>query len=265
LAGHEVNELAWYLYLAVIAAGFAAGFINTLAGSGSLITLPLLIFLGLPANVANGTNRVGILLQNVVAVGSFRHQRVLDLRGGLMLSAPAIVGSVLGAQIAVNLNEQVMRTVIGALMVVMLVVILIRPKRWLEGRGEVENHRLTWSQVLIFFAIGVYGGFIQAGVGIFLLAGLVLSAGYELVRGNAVKNLIVLLFTVSALTVFLINDQVVWVIGLIMGIGNMLGAWVASRLAVERGAPFVRWVLIGVVAVSGAKLLGVFDLVGRMF
>jgi uncharacterized membrane protein YfcA len=264
LTGHEVNELAWYLYLAVIAAGFAAGFINTLAGSGSLITLPLLIFLGMPANVANGTNRVGILMQNVVAVGSFRHQRVLDLRGGLMLSAPAIVGSVLGAQIAVNLNEQVMRTVIGALMVVMLVVILIRPKRWLEGHGEVENHRLSWSQILIFFAIGVYGGFIQAGVGIFLLAGLVLSAGYELVRGNAVKNLIVLLFTVSALIVFLINDQVVWVIGLIMGIGNMLGAWVASRMAVERGAPFVRWVLIAVVAASGAKLLGVFDLVGRM-
>jgi uncharacterized membrane protein YfcA len=260
-----MTEMAWYLYVAVIAAGFAAGFINTLAGSGSLITLPLLIFLGLPANVANGTNRVGVLLQNVVAVGSFRHQRVLDLRGGLMLSVPAIVGSVLGAQIAVNLNEEVMRTVIGALMVVMLAVILIRPRRWLEGRGEVKNHHLTWIQVLIFFAIGVYGGFIQAGVGIFLLAGLVLSAGYDLVRANAVKVLIVLCFTVSALIVFIINGQVVWVIGLIMGLGNMLGAWVAARMAVERGAPFVRWVLIAVVAVSGAELLGVFDLVGQLF
>jgi uncharacterized membrane protein YfcA len=260
-----MTELAWYLYVAVVAAGFAAGFINTLAGSGSLITLPLLIFLGLPANVANGTNRVGILLQNVVAVGSFRHQRVLDLRGGLMLSAPAVVGSVLGAQIAVNLNEEVMRTVIGALMVVMLAVILIRPRRWLEGRGEEENHHLTWIQVLVFFAIGVYGGFIQAGVGIFLLAGLVLSAGYDLVRANAVKVLIVLCFTVSALIVFIINGQVVWAIGLIMGLGNMLGAWVAARMAVERGAPFVRWVLIAVVAVSGAKLLGVFDWVGQLF
>ncbi|GAB4534558.1 MAG: sulfite exporter TauE/SafE family protein [Anaerolineae bacterium] len=251
--------MAWYLYLAVIAAGFAAGFINTLAGSGSLITLPLLIFLGLPANVANGTNRVGILLQNVVAVGSFRQQRVLDLRGGLLLSIPAIIGSVLGAQIAINLNEEMMRRTIGALMIVMLIVILIRPKRWLEGRGEVENQRLTWVQVLIFFAIGVYGGFIQAGVGIFLLAGLVLGAGYDLVRANAVKVLIVLCFTVSALLVFLVNKQVVWSIGLILAVGNMSGAWVASRMAVERGAPFVRWVLIAVVAISGAKLLGVFD------
>ena len=131
--------------------------------------------------------------------------------------------------------------------------------------GGEKNQRLTWSQALIFFAIGVYGGLIQAGVVIFLLAGLVLSAGHDLVRGNAVKVLIVLCFTVFALAVFVLNDQVVWAIGLILGIGNMLGAWVASRLAVERGATFVRWVLIAVVAVSGAKLLGVFDLIGRLF
>jgi uncharacterized membrane protein YfcA len=257
--------MAWYFYLAVIAAGFVAGFVNTLAGSGSLVTLPVLIFLGLPANVANGTNRVGVLLQNVVGVGSFRQQKVLDLRGGLMLAAPAVVGSILGAQIAVNLNEEMMRRTIGALMVVMLAVILVRPKRWLEGRGEVVNGRPAWSQLLIFFAIGVYGGFIQAGVGIFLLAGLVLGAGYDLVRANAVKLLIVLCFTVSALVVFLVNRQVVWGIGLIMAVGNMLGAWVASRMAVERGAAFVRWVLIAVVAVSGAQLLGVFDLVAQLF
>jgi uncharacterized membrane protein YfcA len=147
----------------------------------------------------------------------------------------------------------------------MLGVILIRPKRWLEGRSESVDHRFTWLQLLIFFAIGVYGGFIQAGVGIFLLAGLVLSAGYDLVRGNAVKVLIVLCFTAAALVVFVINGQVVWAIGLILGVGNMLGAWVAARMAVERGATFVRWVLIAVVAVSGAKLLGVFDLIGRLF
>jgi uncharacterized membrane protein YfcA len=260
-----MTELPWYLYLAVIAAGFVAGFINTLAGSGSLVTLPLLIFLGLPANVANGTNRVAILLQNVVGVGSFRQQKVLDLRGGLMLAAPAVIGSILGAQIAVNLDEQLMRRTIGALMVVMLIVILVRPRRWLEGRPEAMNQRPTWPQLLIFFAIGVYGGFIQAGVGILLLAGLVLGAGYDLVRANAVKVLIVLCFTVSALIVFLVNGQVVWSVGLILAVGNMLGAWVAARTAVERGAAFVRWVLIAVVAVSGAKLLGLFDLVARLF
>lgn len=269
--------MEWYIYLAVIAAGFGAGFINTLAGSGSLITLPLLIFTGLPPTVANGTNRVAILLQNVVAVSSFRQQKVLNLRSGLMLAAPAIVGSVVGAQIAVNLNETTMRQTIGGLMVVMLVVIWVRPKRWLEGRPGVAGHRMTRQELLggsgawfrspavIFFFIGMYGGFIQAGVGIFLLAGLVLGVGHDLVRANAVKVPIVLCFTVFALGVFVMNGQVSWGVGLILAVGNMLGAWVGARTAVKRGAGFVRWLLLAVVAVSGAKLLGLFDLIGGWF
>jgi hypothetical protein len=247
----------WYLYPAVVAAGFACGFINTLSGSGSLITLPLLIFLGLPANVANGTNRVAILLQNVVGVASFRRKKLLSLKRGLILAIPAVIGSVVGAQIAVNLDEMMMRRTIGALMVIMLAVILVRPKRWLEGRPEALNQSPGLIQILILFGIGAYGGFIQAGVGIFLLAGLVLGAGYDLVRGNAVKVLIILCFTPFALAVFLLNDQVEWGVGLVLAIGNMLGAWVAVKTAVKRGAPFVRWILIGVIIVAAVVLLGI--------
>ncbi len=257
--------MEWYIYLLVIAAGFGAGFINTLAGSGSLITLPLLIFLGLPANVANGTNRVAILMQTVVAVGKFRSDKALNVRKGLLLAVPAIVGGVIGAQIAVNLNEHVMRQVIGGLMVVMLFVVLIRPKRWLVGRPEMMDRNPGWIQWIVFFGIGLYGGFIQAGVGIFLLAGLVLGAGFELVRANAVKNLIVMCFTLFALIVFIINDQVVWLVGIVLALGNMLGAWVAARLAVQKGAGFVRWILIAVIVVSAFSLLGVRDLLGRLF
>lgn len=257
--------MEWYIYLAVIAAGFGAGFINTLAGSGSLITLPLLIFLGLPPTVANGTNRVGVLFQNIISTESFRRKKVLDGRGGVMLSVPAILGSLVGAQIAVNLNEETMQQVIGVLMIVMLVVILIRPKRWLQGTLERLEGRPSFWQLVLFFGIGVYGGFIQAGVGIFLLAGLVLSVGYNLVRANPVKNFIVLLFTISALIVFQRNGQVDWIIGLILAIGNSLGAWVAARMAVDRGAQFVRWVLIIVVAVAAANLLGIFGWIGQLF
>ena len=258
-------NLEWYIYLAVLAAGFGAGFINTLAGSGSLITLPLLIFLGLPATVANGTNRVGVLFQTAIATNSFRNQKVLDVRGGLILSAPAIVGSLIGAQIAVNLNEDAMRRAIGVLMIVMLVVILIQPKKWLEGRPNAMAEGPGWKQVLIFFGIGIYGGFIQAGVGIFLLAGLVLSVGYDLVRSNAVKSLIVLCFTISAMVVFILNDQIHWEIGLILAVGNGFGGWVAARMAVKQGAGFVRYLLIAVVVVSAANLLGVVDFIRNLF
>ncbi|MFQ5615455.1 MAG: sulfite exporter TauE/SafE family protein [Anaerolineales bacterium] len=253
--------MAWYLYLAVIAAGFTAGFINTLAGSGSLVTLPLLIFVGLPATVANGTNRVAILLQNVVGVSSFRRQKALDVRGALMLGIPAVIGSIVGANIAVNLNETAMRRVLGAIMMLMLVVILLRPKRWLQGELEQITEWPSWQQLALFFFSGIYGGFIQAGVGIFLLAGLVLGIGYGLVRANAVKVGIVLFFTIFALFVFLINGQVNWGVGLILAIGNMLGAWVGTKVAVEKGAVWVRRLLIAVVVVSAANLLGVFDLI----
>lgn len=257
--------MAWYIYLAVLAAGFGAGFINTLAGSGSLITLPLLIFLGIPANVANGTNRVGVLFQNIVSVGSFQRRQMLDGRGGLILSAPAIVGSVIGANIAVDLDEALMEQAIGVLMVVMLFVILLRPKRWLQGELEKMEKRPSLFQLVIFFVIGIYGGFLQAGVGIFLLAGLVLSVGYDLVRANAVKVLIVLAFTISALIVFVLNDQVLWGMGFLLAVGNSFGAWAAARMAVERGVNFVRWLLIVVVAVSAVNLLGIFDWIKQFF
>jgi uncharacterized membrane protein YfcA len=250
----------WYfLYPLVILAGFIAGFINTLAGSGSLVTLPLLIFMGLPANVANGTNRIGILLQNVVGVGSFGKNEALDVRGMLWLGIPAAIGSVIGAQIAVNLDETLMERTIGVIMVVMLFIILLRPKRWLQGTLTKMEGRPTVLQFVIFFFIGVYGGFIQAGVGIFLLAGLVIGAGYDLVRANAVKVGIVLFFTIFALAVFIKNSQVDFQVGFILAIGSMLGAWVGAKVAVEKGAVWVRRLLILVIIVSAANLLGVFD------
>ena len=257
--------MEWYIYPLVVLAGFIAGFINTLAGSGSLVTLPLLIFSGLPAGVANGTNRVGILLQNVVGVNSFHKQKVLDVRGVISLGIPAVFGSVLGAQIAVGLNETLMRRVIGVIMIVMLFVILLRPKRWLKGTLLEIETRPTLFQIILFFLIGIYGGFIQAGVGIFLLSGLVLGVGYDLVRANAVKVGIVLFFTIFALAVFILNDQVNWAFGFILAIGNMLGAWAAAKVAVEKGAIWVRRLLIAVVIVSAANLLGLFDLIGALF
>ncbi len=256
--------MPWYMYLAGVAAGFVCGWINTLAGSGSLVTLPVLLAMGLPANVANGTNRVAIVLQNVVGVAGFRQKRVLDTRAGLLLSVPTAIGAIVGAHIALNLDEQMMRRTIGALMVVMLVVVLVEPRRWLEGRPDRVSHRVEWKRALLFFAIGVYGGFIQAGIGIFLLAALVLGAGYDLVRGNAVKVLIVLAQSIVALLIFGLNGRVVWEIGILMALGTMPGAWVAAHMAVIRGAVFVRWVLVAVVAVSALDLFGVLRLLAGL-
>jgi uncharacterized protein len=242
------------LLAAVPITGFIAGFINTLAGSGSLITLPLLILLGLPANVANGTNRLGVLLQNLVAVATFRSRGALDVKGTWKLLVPAIVGAVLGAQLAVDLDERLLRRAIGALMFVMLVVMVVKPERWIAAHASRREPRL-WVEVPLLFAIGAYGGFLQAGVGIFLLAALVLGAGLNIVGANAVKNLIVLLFTAAAFPVFVFHDQVHWTLGLLLGTGQATGAWVGARLAVRRGAEFVRIFVIVIVLCAAIALL----------
>lgn len=252
--------MEWYLVIAVIGVGFMAGFINTLAGSGSLLSLPMLMFLGLPANVANGTNRIAILLQNVVGVGSFRQQKVLNTRMGLWLALPAVIGSLIGAQVAIELNEELMEKVIGGLLIAMFFLILYKPASWVKGQAGQVNAKPNLLQFIIFFFIGIYGGFIQAGVGLFLLAGLVLGAGVDLVRANAMKLLIVLIYTPFALAIFFMNDQVNWKVGLILALGNMLGAFVASRFAVSWGAKYVRYILLVVILGSALKLLGAFDL-----
>ena len=156
----------------------------------------------------------------------------------------------------VGTTDKLIRIVIGVVMLIMLVVIILRPQRWLEGSPDVLLRRPGLLQVVIFFLIGVYGGFIQAGVGIFLLAGLVLGAGYDLVRANAIKSLIVLVFTVAALGVFLVNDQVNWGLGLLVAIGQMAGGWIGANFAVDKGAVWVRRILIVVVAVAAVRLLG---------
>lgn len=244
----------------LIIAGVMVGFINTLAGGGSIISLSVLIMLGLPAPVANGTNRIAIFLQTLAATGSFRQQKVLDSKKALALGIPSILGSVLGAQIAVDINETTFERAIGVILLMMMFIILAKPKRWLKGREELTRKKVNIWQVIVFFFIGVYGGFIHAGVGYFLLAGIVLGAGYDLVRANAIKVMIVLLYAPFTLLVFILNGQVEYWYGLVMAIGNVSGAVIASRLAVNKGTVFVQWVIVVVILMTSAHLLGIVDI-----
>jgi uncharacterized membrane protein YfcA len=248
----------WYMYPAVILVGFAAGFINTLAGGGSALSLPFLIFLGLPANVANGTNRIAILLQNVIGSRGYHREKVLDLRKGFSLGFAAVLGAVPGALFAISLNEFIMRKVVGAVLVVMLLLVLFKPGIWLKSRAGSVSSSNKWVSFIVFFLIGAYGGFIQAGTGFFLLAGLVMIEGMDLLRSNAIKVFLVLLYTPLALLVFILNKQVDYKLGLVLAVGNMAGAWLGSKVAVSWGPKFIRWILIVALTGSILKLFEVF-------
>ena len=241
--------------VALLAAiGFVAGAINTVAGGGSLITIPSLIFLGLPPVVANATNRVGVFLQSVVATLTFARAGKLPFVRSWPSLLAACVGAVGGAQLSVALDEATFRQVIGIAMIAMLGFLLLQPKRWLK-EGFRQRTVPLLVELIAFVAIGAYGGFLQAGVGLFLLTGLVLLNGQDLLHANGIKSLMVAAFTVPALTIFIANDLVAWGPGLAVAGGSMAGAWWGTRLAVGYGPKLVRAVLIVVVVVSAARLL----------
>ena len=247
--------MEWWIYLLLTAAGFLAGFINTLAGAGSVVSLAVLNLAGLPLDVANGTNRIAILLQTAVAAGRFKKQGKLEIRPHLRIILPAVVGGVIGALIAGQVTGQVLRRSIGICMMLTLIPLFLDPTRWLEGNPERETKRAGPVQMISLFLVGIYGGYVQLGVGVFLLTALVLAAGLDLVRGNALKVLIAFCYTVPALTIFVLNDLVRWDLGLALAAGNMLGAWTATHEAAKHGAPFIRWLLIGVVTLSAVRYL----------
>jgi len=245
--------MEWYIYPLVVAVGVAAGLINTLAAGGSMITLPVLMALGLPPNVANGTNRIAIFLQNVVGVGSFAREKAMDFPSGFRVALPAAAGAVLGAFIAVKLPDEVMKLAIAGVMVVVFFLILLKPRRWIQGE---EHPPIPYAlQVLVFFAVGIYGGFIQAGVGFFLLTGLVLAGGFDLVKANALKLFVILVYTPVALVIFFLHGDVDLWLGLVLAAGNMTGAWLGTKLALKKGAGFIRWFVLVALAVASVKLI----------
>lgn len=254
--------MEWYFYPLAVAAGLLAGVINTLAGSGSLVTLPLLVFLGLPANVANGTNRIGAFFQCITAFLTIKKNTDYQFLPTWWIVTPAVVGAILGAQIAVDIDEQTMNYCIGGLMLLMLPVIVLNPKKWIANQLDKAADANKPLVVFVFFIIGIYGGFIQAGVGIFLLAGLVMVAKFGLLFSNAVKIFVVLIYSVPAIIVFIINDQVDWELGLLVASGQALGGWIGARFTTgnSNAAYWIRLLLITIVIISIAKFFGVFEL-----
>jgi uncharacterized membrane protein YfcA len=247
------------IIVVIIITGIFVGFINTLSGGGSVISLSLLILLGLPANIANGTNRISIFFQTFSSVSSFAKQKMFDSMKPIWLGIPATVGAVIGAYVAVDVKEKVIEIAICVAMVIMVFFLFYKPDKWLKENSMLLKKKIKWWQIIIFFAVGFYGGFIQVGVGYFLLMSLVLGVGYDLVKANAVKNLIVFFYAIFALLVFMIDGKVNYLYGVILSIGSVIGALIASWLAVKRGAGFIRAVIVLSVVITILQVSGLVN------
>jgi uncharacterized membrane protein YfcA len=182
----------------------------------------------------------------------------LDIKKSWPLGIAALIGAIPGAILAVNLNEFIMRRVIASILIIVLLLVIFKPEIWIKSRAGLKDKQTNWVSFIVFFLIGAYGGFIQVGTGFFLLAGLVLVEGLDLLKANATKVFIILIYTPLALLIFILNGHVDFKLGLVLAIGNVTGAWIGSKLAVSWGTKFIRWVLIVALAGSILKLLDIF-------
>ncbi len=238
----------------LVGAGLFAGFINTLAGGGSLITMPLLIFMGLPSVEANASNRVALFIQNIFAVQGFRSKGVFLFPFSLWLGISAAVGAIIGAYIAVDISGTLFNRILAAVMVAVMAATVLKP--YLNRNKVTENisKPTVFTSVVIFFFVGIYGGFIQAGVGFLIIAALTGVHGLNMAKTNSVKVMVILIYSIFALIVFHLEDVIRWQYGFILAIGNALGGWIASRWSVNKEDKWIRLILIITVLALAFKL-----------
>lgn len=234
--------------------GITAGFINVMAGGGSTLTLPVLIFLGLDSAIANGTNRLAILIQNMVAVYGFRKNKFSAFKTSALYALITLPGAVLGALAAIRLDDFWFKKILGMVIVFVIATLVIPRPKEKEENQEITPRKKAMLFITLFGA-GFYGGFIQAGVGFILMAILFYFGGLNLIKVNMHKVFIVFVYTVPAFLIFVLSGNVDWLLGLVLAAGNGIGGWLAARLSVKRGERIIRIVLVVVLIAMAVKLV----------
>ena len=246
-------ELAFNDVIILLICGVIAGFINTVAGGGSLLTLPILIFMGLPSNIANGTNRLAIFMQNIFSISGYKSRGVSDFKYSSWLSVSALIGSIIGAKIAININEDMFNKILSVVIIIVVLSIIYNKKPFNINSENISIEKKIIS-VIMFFFIGIYGGFIHAGVGFLILSILSNYNGIQLSKANSIKVFVVFVYTFFALIVFIMENKINWILGINLGIGNSIGGWIASRWSYNKPDKIIKIFIIISSAIMAIKL-----------
>jgi uncharacterized membrane protein YfcA len=238
--------------LILLIGGFFAGVINSMAGGGSLLSVPLLALAGVGGTVANGTNRIAVLIQNMAGAYGYARRNVGNRRRTIEVLIPAVIGGLIGSLVASQIPDETFERLFGVLMLPLLVLSIWKPKPDIESAAWPR-----WVSTVVFLAVGLYGGAVQAGVGLIIL--LVLArAGFDLVTANAMKTVVIMAITMMAVPVFIYNDQVRWLPALVLSVGMGVGGYVGANVAVDGGERVIRPVLIVVVLALASRMIGLW-------
>ncbi len=240
----------------LIILGLMAGVINTLAGGGSNLTVPALMVLGMPPDVANATNRVGVFLQSVVGAKGFKKHNKLPTHDFKAIILPMLIGSLMGGAVASYAPQTLLKYLLLGAMLAVATLVLVRPNVIAPPPGVTPFTVADKPQSLGWLLLaGFYGGFVQAGVGFIMITAFAGVLRYDLVSSNALKVLSTLCFTAVALGIFIYNDQVEWIPGLILAAGTMVGAFIGVKMALRISQQSLKWFLfIMTLAASAAAI-----------
>ncbi len=241
----------------LIISGVIVGFINTLAGGGTIISISLFMFLGLPPIVANGTNRIPIFFQTLTAVFLYQRKKMIDWGKSLKLVIPIILGNLSGAFLASLLPEKIFSYIFAGIVFLFGISMIFDPNRWLKENKALQIKPVTYLQYLTYFFLGIYGGFVHVGIGYFYLGMLVLVGGYDIIKANVFKIVFVMFSIPFSLLVFSAKGNVDWNAGLIHAIGNTIGATIGVKYAIKNGGNFVRYIMLTLIILVVLQLLGI--------
>ena len=234
--------------------GIATGFLNVMAGGGSMLSVPVMIFLGIPGTVANATNRIAILPQNIMAVLAFYKKGFANFRLSLTLALCTIPGAIAGAWLASQIPNNRFNTLLAIIMLFVLLIMMLPQQKKLDRAGTISRSRMIAGHLLMVL-IGFWGGFIQIGVGFLLMPTLNRVMQLDLITTNMHKVFIVMVYTIAALIVFSSQLELIWKYGIALAIGTSTGGWLAANFQIKQGVEVIRWTLNIVIIVFIIKLL----------
>ena len=260
-----LQSVDWNVTVLLLVSGVVVGIINTLGGGGSVITMALYMAMGIPVAVANGTNRIAVVMQNFSATIAFMRKSMVDIKNSLLLGLPTIFGTIAGSLFALDVSDKTFKVCLSLVLAIILVYLILDR----DQAPKKEGHKLhvRWWHYPIFFLVGFYGGYIYIGLGFLILAVTIWTMKLDIVTANVLKGCVIFISTPFALAVFMYNGQVDYAAGLVHGVGNILGALLASHWAVSWGVKFVKWFTFFIIIVSFVDLVGwisLQDLLSKM-
>lgn len=227
----------------LVGVGILAGFLNVVAGGGSLLTLPTMIFMGLPPNVANASNRVAILLQNVFAIKRFQKSGLVEAKYSIFLGLAALPGAALGAVLAVDIEGELFSRILSVVMVLVGVTILAGKPKSISKKMAGGSKGVNVLSLVIFFLIGIYGGFIHAGVGFIVILALELLGHSSMAKINSIKVTVAFIYTLVAVSIFIIDGAIHWGYGLVLALGTSIGGWLGSYFSIKKEDKWIKRLL----------------------